>query len=219
MITDIENAIVTRLKLGLGKMVREVKSYAGELDNENWANSIKQVPACWVTYGGAKVEAKSTNRQRYEQTATMVVMTATRNLRSEIAGRHGGLDKREVGSNDLIYAVLRLMSGQRLDEKLNSFGLVPKRVRTILNNAVVKNGALSVVAIEFDASWDFYGLESGRFPEKTDNPDDLDAIFNKYGAALSEPYPDFSQIDSLIFDDTLGAQVRSELPLNNKEQP
>ncbi|WP_156471578.1 phage protein Gp37 [Snodgrassella sp. CFCC 13594] len=199
-------------------MVRQVKSYGGELDNENWANAIKQVPCCWVTYGGAKIDTKSTSKQLYEQTATMVVMAASRSLRSELAGRQGGLDKREVGSNDLIFAVLRLLSGQRLDEKLNSFGLVPKKVRTILNNAVVQNGALSVVAIEFEATWNFTALESGRFPEETTDKANPDYVFTQYQGELSDPYPEFLRMDSLIFDDKLGAQVHSELRLN-EEQP
>ncbi|MFS7554017.1 phage protein Gp37, partial [Pasteurella multocida] len=35
MITKIENALVERLKKGLGKLANTVKSYGGELDDES----------------------------------------------------------------------------------------------------------------------------------------------------------------------------------------
>lgn len=34
MITQIENSIIQRLNLGMGKMLREVASYNGELDTD-----------------------------------------------------------------------------------------------------------------------------------------------------------------------------------------
>ncbi|EGB0937252.1 DUF1834 family protein, partial [Escherichia coli] len=34
MITEIERALVERLRCGLGHMVREVRTYAGELDED-----------------------------------------------------------------------------------------------------------------------------------------------------------------------------------------
>ena len=46
MITKIEQAIVSRLKNGLGRMVRSVKSYSGEL--EDLATQVMVLPAVWV---------------------------------------------------------------------------------------------------------------------------------------------------------------------------
>lgn len=83
MITDIEQAITDRLKRGLGRMVRTVKSYNGEADD--LAGQIHTLPAVWVTYGGSKVEPASTGGVcgRYQDTAEFVVMVAARNLRNE----------------------------------------------------------------------------------------------------------------------------------------
>lgn len=217
MITAIENAIVERLKSGLGRMVQEVKSYGGELDSESWARAIGRVPAVWVAYGGAKVSTKNLAHARYEQSATFAVMCATRSLRSEQAGRQGGASMREVGSNTLIYAVLRLLSGQRLDGRLNSFGLIPKNVRIILKNAYVSNGALSVVSIEFNANWPFEALENGRYPELVTDPDDPDYIFSQYGAQQSATDADFNTMTALILDENTGAQIDTNLDMKDNQ--
>ncbi|WP_230470897.1 phage protein Gp37, partial [Kingella kingae] len=91
MITVIEQRLVERLKRGLGTMVRTVKSYNGEVDD--LAAQIMTLPAVWVTYGGSRIETMSTGNQRYQYVSTFVVMSATRNLRNEVAGRQGGVDK------------------------------------------------------------------------------------------------------------------------------
>lgn len=215
MINAIENAIIDRLKTGLGRMVQEVKSYAGDLDGENGARAIARVPAVWIAYGGAKISTKSLANSRYEQAGSFVVMCATRSLRSEMDGRHGNTNLREVGSNTLIEAVLRLLSGQRLGGLLNSLGLVPKNVRVLLKNAYVMKGALSVVAIEFDASWVYQSLEDGRFPEATSDKDDPDYIFSLYSDQLSDPYPDFKHMTALILDKE--ADIQAGIELNMKD--
>ena len=81
MITKIEQAIVSRLKNGLGRMVRSVKSYSGEL--EDLATQVMVLPAVWVTYGGSRIEPKATGKKRYQDSAEFVVMVATRSLRNE----------------------------------------------------------------------------------------------------------------------------------------
>ena len=97
MISKIEQAVVARLRLGLGRMVRTVKSYGGEVDD--LSQQLTTFPAVWVTYGGSRVEAANTGKSRYREQAEMVVMVATRGLRSEEARRQGGADIREDGSN------------------------------------------------------------------------------------------------------------------------
>ena len=213
MITELENLIVDRLKRGLGTMVREVKSYGGEISSENWANAIKQVPACWVTYGGSRISAKSTSRGLYEEKAKLVVMVATRTLRSELAARQNGLDMREVGSNMLVRSVIRLLASQRFDNQLDSKGLSPVAVTTVLKDAVIQNGALSVMAIEFDASFEWKPLDDGLFPLETVDVNNPDHIFTKYKGELSKAWPDFLRMDSLIFDEQLGASIESILKL------
>lgn len=216
MITEIENAIVDRLRVGLGGMAQEVKSYGGELDGGAWARTIGRVPAVWVAYGGAKVSTKNLAHALYEQAATFTVMCATRSLRDEQAGRQGGASIKEIGSNDLIYAVLRLLAGQKLAGRLNSFGLIPERVRVILKNAYVANGALSVIAIEFKAGWSFAALPDGRFPEQVTDEQDPDYIFAKFGAQLSAADAEFNTITALILDDKSGAHIGNNLEMRDK---
>lgn len=50
MITDIEQAIAARLKDGLGKMVKDVTTYGGEL--EDIGKILKALPGAWVTFKG-----------------------------------------------------------------------------------------------------------------------------------------------------------------------
>lgn len=52
MISEIENAMVARLRDGLGRMVSAVGSYDGALDD---VGAIAHVlPACWVTFLGVQ---------------------------------------------------------------------------------------------------------------------------------------------------------------------
>lgn len=207
MITKIEQAMVERLRRGLGRMVRTVKSYNGEVDD--LAAQIMTLPAVWVTYGGSRIDSKSTGSQRFQDKATFVVMCATRSLRNEIAGRQGGVDKREIGSNDLIRAVRRLLDGQRLG-LADSRGLVPQAVNTIVNNAVFQAAALSVYAIEYTICFDSTPLENNRFPEKQTDPNHPDYIFTHYQGELSAPYALFEYLDGVIFD----PQSQAQTPIN-----
>lgn len=209
MITKIEQAIVERLKRGLGQMVRTVKSYNGEVDD--LAAQIMTLPAVWVTYGGSRIDSKATGSQRFQDKATFVVMCATRNLRNEVSGRQGGVGRREIGSNDLIHAVRRLLDGQRLG-LADSRGLVPQAVNTIVNNAVFQAAALSVYAVEYTICFDSVPLENDRFPEKQTDPSHPDYIFTHHEGELSEPYALFEYLDGVIFDPNNQATV----PINVK---
>lgn len=218
MITAIEQAITDRLAKGLGRMVRTVKSYNGEADD--LAGQIHALPAVWVTYGGSKIETAGSpsglRGMRYQDTAEFAVMAATRNLRSEAAQRQGGTDAREIGSNDLIRAIRRLLDGQRLGLE-DSRGLTPKAVRAIANHVLVQNAAVSIYAVEYSVCFNGCGLENGRFPEHTDDPAHPDYIFTKYRGTLSPPWPDFDGADGRIYDPSSGAQTGLDINLKHKE--
>ncbi|WP_332829661.1 phage protein Gp37 [Escherichia coli] len=63
LITEIERALVERLRCGLGHMVQDVRTYAGELD-EDPGRIVRSLPAAWVTFGGiVKTERYSTSRR------------------------------------------------------------------------------------------------------------------------------------------------------------
>lgn len=86
----------------MGKLVNTVKSYGGEFDDESFGTA--RLPMCLITYGGSRIERKTTNTKRYQSKDTFVIMLAVRSLRSNQAARQGGIDKREIGVNQLISA-------------------------------------------------------------------------------------------------------------------
>lgn len=214
MITKIENNIVERLKLGLGTMVRTVKSYGGEVDD--LAAQIMTLPAVWVTYGGSRIEKKETGNGRFQDEATFVVMCATRNLRNEAARRQGGIDWREVGVNELIGAVRRLLDGQRLGLS-DSRGLTPKAVKTIVNNAVFQAASLSVYAIEYSFYFDRTALPDGQFAQAVNDEAHPDFVFERYKGKLSEPDALFDYFDALIFDPETQAKLPARMEIKRNE--
>ena len=70
ILIQTEDAIIARLRLGLGRMVQEVGSYGGELD-EGLGEAIRRFPAAWVTFGGiTKTEPYGTSRQKFKATGS-----------------------------------------------------------------------------------------------------------------------------------------------------
>lgn len=198
IITQIESAIIDRLTLGLGKLVREVRSYSGELDGEP-AEVVRQLPGLWVTFGGIQgTELLSTARNKWRDSGRFVVIVGTRSVRSDEAGRHGGAAKEEIGSYDLIYAVRRLLARQDLGLPIDF--LMPGKVRPLFNTKV-KAAAMSVFACEFDTRFDSVSLENGLFPlAPADLPDgDPDRIFGEYDGATSEDDPAWLTTDMKYF--------------------
>ncbi|VEH65446.1 Mu-like prophage protein gp37 [Rodentibacter pneumotropicus] len=208
MITQIEQALVERLQRGLGRLVNTVKSYGGELDDESLSTS--RLPICLVTFGGARIERMGTNAKRHQSTANFVIIVAVNSLRSNLAARQGGVDKREVGVNQLITAVRRLLDSQTLGRLVKP--LKPTKVRTIFNNATFKGGAITAYAIEYDAVYDDLApLEDGLFPEETRDVENPDYVFTRYQGEHSEPAPMLERIGGNIYDPTNGASVSFEV--------
>lgn len=191
MITEIENALTERLRQGLGEMVWDVTSYAGELDDDI-GKIIHRLPGSWVTFGGiVKSEPYSTSRQKWKTTGRFVVVVGDYNTRDEESTRHGGVNLNEVGTNLLVESVRRLITGQDLGLKIKEFA--PGRVRTLFNTSVDEK-AVSVFACEFDTVWMENALENGRWPERSASPDSPDVAFNIYRGELSDPYPDLLRV-------------------------
>lgn len=186
MITKIELALIERLKRGLGKLASDVASYNGEFDDSNL--NIRRLPCVLVSYGGSTIEAKAMNGRgsQFESRDTFVVLVLTRSLRSEISGRHGGVTDREIGINQLIFAVKYLLTNQTLGGLVKP--IKPMRVRTLWNNQQVKVERLSAYAIEFEVGYtDLPALEDGEFPEGSDNKQHPEWIFQYYQGELSHP--------------------------------
>ncbi len=188
----IEAAMVERLRLGLGKMVRAVDTYGGELDG-SLANVVRRFPAAWVTFKGVlNTRATGTSRARYDAHGRFVVMVGASTLRSESATRRGGPRVEDVGTYQLIYAVRRLLTNQDLGLAGVDY-LQPGAVRTLFNGAA-QGKAASIFALEFDTSWTERPLDAGRWPAPTlediadPKSSDPDVMFSHAKATTDEPY-------------------------------
>lgn len=189
-ITQIELAVVARLKAGLGKMVTSVDTYGGEFDDD-LSKVIRRFPGAWVTFGGvSKTRPTDTSKKKWLAEGLFVVMVGCRSVRSEAAGRHGGPALSEVGTNMLVYAVRRLLMQQDLGLEIEEFA--PGAVKTLFNTRT-NEGAFSVYALEFHTSWLEYALPKGSLgqPESTDQ----DQLFADYRAAITAAPPDFEGVN------------------------
>lgn len=203
IVTRTEDAIIERLRRGMGRMVRQIGSYGGELDDD-LGIAIANFPAAWVTFGGiTKTEPTGTSRQKFRATGQFVVMVGDRNVRCEDAGRRGGAGPNEIGSYSLVYAVRRLLTGQDLGLPIDP--LLPAQVRTLYNTRV-RSDAFSVFACEFQTTWieeplprshwpsPTYPAEPGQPTDPTDpsrpgSTTDADVLFAIHGGELGTPAP------------------------------
>jgi phage gp37-like protein len=180
-LTTIENAIVERLRQGLGRMVHEVASYGGEFD-EQLAEVVRRFPSVWVSFGGiTDTKPTGTSKGKYLVTGRFAVMVGTRNLRE--ADRRQG-SSTEVGGNALVWAVRRLLARQDLGLEIEA--LEPGKVRPLFNTKL-NNLAFAIAACEFETRWVEEALPLGKWPAPEGNADDPDVIFTQYSGALDTP--------------------------------
>lgn len=210
-IDRIQSAIVERLQLGLGKMVTTVATYAGEFD-EDLTKVAKRFPVAWVSFLGVQ-ETKSMNTARSKNLVRgrFTVMVGQRSLRSASAARSGS--RGEIGTNQLVYAVRRLLAGQ--DFGLDDVGqMEPGAVRPMFNGGT-RDDAISVYAVEFDVKWVEHVLPNGRWPspapEEIGAPDarDPDLLFPEAKGKTDEPYPWLTEIQ---LDYRLAHRGQTDLP-------
>lgn len=155
----IENALVMRLKQGLGRLVMDVQSYGGELDDD-LTDVVRRFPAAWVTFGGiTRTERTTTARDKVKASGTWVVMVGARNLHDRNAGRKGGCG--EVGAYQLVQAVRRLLQQQDLGLPIDY--LQPGRVRTLYNTRI-QNEPIAVFACEFATAWIEHSMDNQTWP-------------------------------------------------------
>lgn len=191
MITQVEQAIIERLTLGLGRMAIQVESYGGQMDTD-LTELIRVFPAVWVTFAGiSNTKRRTTARNTYNVYGKFVVMVGDYSVRSEASTRMGGPRLDEVGSYKLVSAVRRLLSNQDLGLDIDY--LVPGAVRTLYNTRLGSQ-ALSVFACEFETYWIEEALDCGRWPapEGTAHPDH---VFAQYQGKLDTPYPDLESVN------------------------
>jgi hypothetical protein len=213
VITEIENALVDRLTRGLGQFANTVKSYGGELDDESLGTG--RLPMVLVTFGGARIEPMGVRGTAFRTSAKFVVIVAVRSLRSNQAARQGGVDKREIGANQLIYAVRRLLDTQRLGGLVKP--LKPLAIRTLFNNAQFRTEKVTAYAIEYEAAFDdITPLEDGLYPEKTQDPANPDFVFTHYAAELSQASPILEHVDGKLYDPNNNAEVGFSVKTKDK---
>lgn len=194
MITQIQNALVNRLALGLGKLAT-VKPYAGELDDK--ALGIQQLPLVLVSYGGSRFEVQSSRLQgRYQAVDCFVVIVITRSLRDNVSAAQGGFSAREIGSNQLLSAIKYLLINQTLSQLVSP--IKPLQVQTLWNNAEVKREKLSAYAMEFEVRYDEQCLEDGCFPEGSSDKTHPEWIFSHYQGQLSPSLPWLKSIVGVV---------------------
>lgn len=183
-ITAIEEAMIARLQAGLGRMVTEVTSYAGELDDD-LPTVIRRFPAAWVTFGGvSKTEPYGASKDKFKATGQFVVMVGARNLRGGSAARQG---RDGIGTHQLVMAVRRLLNQQDLG--LEIAHLKPGKVRTLYNTRI-DGTALQVFTCEFDTAWIESALSNNTWPAP-DSADHPDARFAVYQGRLDAPASDW----------------------------
>lgn len=186
---QVEQAIIARLREGLGNMVRQVVSYSGEMDDDLGAIA-RTLPAVWVTFGGIQSSKQmNTAKNKLLCTGTFAVMVATQNVRNDMAGRQTRRVE-EVGSNTLIYAVRRLLARQELGLPINP--LVPTRVRPLFNTRLA-NLAVSGYGCEFEVQWVEDVLSDGCWPVPEDSV--VDGLYQIYRGRVDKPRPDLHSID------------------------
>ncbi|WP_275415296.1 phage protein Gp37 [Snodgrassella gandavensis] len=188
MLNKIQSEIITRLKQGLGSMVNEVSLYFGGLENKEVLTKIREKPAILLTFNQAQVKAKGSERLRFELSAGFYVVCICNRITD-------ALPHPSANINDLVYAILRLLAGQRLNEELNSLGLQPKTVHPLFISPLDSNTEnLDIVAIEFEAVCDMYGIESDHYPEYTTDINNPDYVFSLFTGKHSEAPAQFGSL-------------------------
>lgn len=161
-IAATEAAIIARLRAGMGRMLREVVSYGGELD-EDIGRIISAFPAAWVTFAGIeKSTPYAASRRKIVVDGRFVVMVGDRNVRSTAASRTGGPGRYEHGTYQLVQAVRRLLTEQDMGLPIDPLRAGP--VRTLFNSQINRE-AFSVFACEFTVRWIEEALARDYWPQ------------------------------------------------------
>ncbi|WP_436882616.1 phage protein Gp37 [Enterobacter asburiae] len=198
MITQTENAIIERLSEGLGfgqgRMVFEVGSYGGQLDDVG--QIVRQLPAVWVEFAGVQSSKPvNTHRNKFWVVSRFNVYVVAYSVRSEESRRKAGPVPDEPGTNRIIHAVRRLLTRQ--DFGLNIRPLMPGKVRTLFSTPL--NGkAISAYSCEFETRWIEEALDPHCWPAP-DGEDHPDEIFRVYNGRLDKPAPYHDSSDLRYF--------------------
>ncbi len=146
----IEQAIKDLIKAQNWDYVREIKTYAGEFDDDINA-VIRRFPAIWITFQGSKSPEKiSHNKTRIP--ITFVVLVGSYSVRNEEVQRQG--DAVSIGTYQMLADIQNLLTENDLSSRCIE-GLAPLelgRIKTIFNTKT-KDDSISVLSQEFHTSY------------------------------------------------------------------
>ena len=184
MVGAVETALMERLRKGLGKSVREVGGYRGQLDEEGIKQVVNAVPALFVGFAGHKnPKPHSARRDSVVMPATFTVFVVVRNVASEAAGRTG--TSNAVGAYQLVEAVRRLIARQNLGLSIERFSVGPVQ---LLGHIKVGHSGLTAYGCSFDTAW----LE--EMPVQDTWPLANDSVFAGLDGERSGEAPDLLRI-------------------------
>jgi len=147
VISEIEDAIISRIKGAEGmEYLKTVTSYGGELDDD-LSNVVRSYPAVWIVYAGSG-KPKKIGAEKWKTPVTFALMAAARNVRSEGSTRRGS--KLEVGSYQILKDASTLILGQDLGMEIER--LEPGAVRTLYNTKV-RSAGLSVLSQQWTTAY------------------------------------------------------------------
>lgn len=159
MIGQIEQAMIDRIEAfskdpaePLGYRLKKVASYAGEFSDNNIRQVIRDVPAVWVMFDGARASTNTERRVKFE--ARFGVFVATGSLRSEKEGRHGG--GQTVGAYTILGHVIEILNGQQLGLQIDK--LKAGEIRFIFGDQS-DNQLASIYAITFTTAFELESLD------------------------------------------------------------
>lgn len=175
MIGHIETAIIDKLedisKSGaLGYKFRQIKSYGGELRDQQSRAKIRDFPAAWLAYDGSTLKSKT---NAYDQfTARFVLLVATENLRNEKATRHG------QGKDAGVYQIFQDMAG--ILGGFKPTGLPTASAISVdsivpVSNESTQNGNIAVYAIALSLTY-----QNARISPDVDLTNPLEAIHTNW---------------------------------------
>lgn len=187
-VNQIMGAIAERLTLGLGKSVKKVAPYLGEL--EDLSSAIASFPAAWVAFLGIdKTEALDIRKTRFRAHGQFSVMVGVQTMRGGDALIKGGPTLVEVGAGTLTHMVRQLLAGQSLGLKIGQ--LTATRVKNLANTKINAQAA-SVYACEFTTYWQETTLADGDWPLS-------DEVFAEYQGKTQSAKPEMTSIHARYF--------------------
>lgn len=141
-IEQIEDAYIEKLEpLKATHSVRVIKTYQGELDNEEEIRkAVKLFPSIFVVYGGSRYEKHGSRKIEYMRYSFFV---CDKNLRTENEARRGGAGN--PGTYSLLNGMRDLLFGSRL-----GLEIYPNHLK--LEQAIWSGKGVSVYAAEYETA-------------------------------------------------------------------